>query len=144
MTADPGLAALLQEIRQTLETSPDEIVSKSDRFWFDKEVRRLLTACLARLEGIQETALHVCQHCRKGDHESCESRFPHVCECHCEPRKNVGPHANPEHDPETCGCENHAPWCPYNPWATEVKPYPLKSPVLASSGTSPDEKSSKA
>lgn len=26
------------------------------------------------------------------------------------------------HDADLCGCENHAPWCPFNPWATEVAP----------------------
>lgn len=25
-----------------------------------------------------------------------------------------------EHDPDVCGCEDHADWCPYNPNATQV------------------------
>ena len=40
-------------------------------------------------------------------------------------RPTTGSFANPEHDPETCGCENHAPWCPFNPNATQVTPFPL-------------------
>lgn len=43
--------------------------------------------------------------------------------------------ANPNHDPDECGCENHAPWCPFNPNATEVAPYPLPSPPQAASST---------
>lgn len=33
------------------------------------------------------------------------------------------PKPEPVHDADECGCGNDAPWCPYNPNATEVTPY---------------------
>jgi hypothetical protein len=38
------------------------------------------------------------------------------------------------HDPDECGCENHAPWCPLNPDATEVKPWPSVLRAVAKDG----------
>jgi hypothetical protein len=50
-----------------------------------------------------------------------------------------GPFANPEHDPGECGCGNHSPWCPYNPHASEINPYPLP-PSGSAVQTPPTEK----
>lgn len=50
-------------------------------------------------------------------------------------RSEKAPHASAptysrlDHDADECGCENHAPWCPFNPYATQVHPYPLPPSV---------------